>query len=102
MTAPISAAAPHLSRAVTSPATVKGMKTLDERAIAALGALPEDMRERAVEFLEDQAEKLRVLREMIAEGEADVAAGRVSPLDVKKIFKRARKMRRRGHASQSS
>ena len=47
------------------------------------------MRERAVEFLEDQAEKLRVLREMIAEGEADVAAGRVSEWNLDEFLREA-------------
>jgi HPt (histidine-containing phosphotransfer) domain-containing protein len=66
------------------------MKTLDERAIAALGALPDDMRERAVEFLEDQAEKLRVMRELIAEGQADVAARRVAEWDIDAFLREAR------------
>lgn len=78
------------SRADGSPATLASMKTLDERALAALDALPEEMRERAVEFLEDQAEKLRILREMIAEGEADVAAGRVSEWNMDEFLREAR------------
>jgi len=49
-----------------------------ERAAAALDLLPEEMREPAVAYLIEQAGKFRVLRELIAEGMDDVAAGRVS------------------------
>jgi hypothetical protein len=50
--------------------------TTTERA-AALDLLPEEMREPAVAYLLEQAEKFRVLKGMVAEGLDDVAAGRV-------------------------
>ena len=57
------------------------MKTTTEKAVAALELLPEDMREPAVAYLLEQAEKFRVLKEQMAEGLDDVAAGRVSRWD---------------------
>lgn len=54
------------------------MKTTAERATEALEILPEDIRERAVAYLVEQAEKFRVLKQLIAEGVADVDAGNVS------------------------
>jgi hypothetical protein len=54
------------------------MKTTTEKAAEALDLLPEEMREPAVAYLLEQAEKFRVLKEQIEEGIQDVAAGRVS------------------------
>lgn len=54
------------------------MKSITEKAAEALDLLPEEMREPAVAYLLEQAEKFRVLKEQIAEGMEDVAAGRVS------------------------
>jgi hypothetical protein len=54
------------------------MKTTSERAAEALDSLPEEMREPAVAYLLEQAEKFRVLKEQIAEGMEDIASGRVS------------------------
>jgi hypothetical protein len=54
------------------------MTTTTEKAAAALELLPEEMREPAVAYLIEQAEKFRVLKELVAEGMADVEAGRVS------------------------
>mgnify|MGYP001553081568 FL=1 len=54
------------------------MNRTSERAAAALDLLPEDMREPAVAYLIEQAEKFRVLQELVQEGLDDVAAGRVS------------------------
>jgi hypothetical protein len=51
-------------------------KNTTERAAAALDSLPEEMRESAVACLIDQAEKFRVLKELVAEGMDDLAAGR--------------------------
>lgn len=53
------------------------MKTTAERAAEALEILPEDIRERAVGYLVEQAEKFRVLKQAVAEGVADVEAGNV-------------------------
>ncbi len=67
------------------------MKTTTEKAAAALELLPEDMREPAVAYLLEQAEKFRVLREQIAEGMEDVAAGRVSEWNFDEFLREARK-----------
>ncbi len=52
--------------------------TTTEKAAAALELLPEEMREPAVRYLLEQAEKFRVLKELVAEGMDDVARARVS------------------------
>jgi hypothetical protein len=67
------------------------MKTTTEKAAAALELLPEDMREPAVAYLLEQAEKFRVLREQIAEGVEDVAAGRVSEWNFDEFLREAQK-----------
>ena len=64
------------------------MKTTSEKAAEALELLPEEMREPAVAYLLEQAEKFRVLKEQIAEGLEDVAAGRVSKWDFKEFLGR--------------
>jgi len=66
------------------------MKTTTEKAAEALELLPEDMRELAVAYLLEQAEKFRVLKEQIAEGLDDVAAGRVSKWDFEEFLRQAR------------
>jgi hypothetical protein len=66
------------------------MKTTTEKAAAALDLLPEDMRETAVAYLLEQAEKFRVLKEAIANGLDDVAAGRVSDWNFEKFLRDAR------------
>jgi len=66
------------------------MKTTSEKAAEALELLPEEMRELGVAYLLEQAEKFRVLREQIAEGLEDVAAGRVSKWDLKDFLDDAR------------
>jgi hypothetical protein len=53
------------------------MTSTTENAAAALDLLPEEMREPAVAYLLEQAEKYRALKELVAEGLEDVAAGRV-------------------------
>jgi hypothetical protein len=52
------------------------MTTTTERAAATLELLPEEMREPAVAYLLEQAERFRVLKELVAEGIDDVKAGR--------------------------
>ncbi|MGA3308218.1 MAG: hypothetical protein ABSD08_06335 [Xanthobacteraceae bacterium] len=66
------------------------MKTTTEKAAAALDLLPEDMREPAVAYLLEQAEKFRALKEQIAEGMEDVAAGRVSEWNFEEFLREAR------------
>ncbi len=66
------------------------MKTTTEKAAEALDLLPEDMREPAVAYLLEQAEKFRVLKEQIAEGMEDVASGRVSEWNFEEFLREAR------------
>ncbi|MGC1780670.1 MAG: hypothetical protein WBB34_22265 [Xanthobacteraceae bacterium] len=66
------------------------MKSTSEKAAEALELLPEEMREPAVAYLLEQAEKFRALKEHVAEGLADVAAGRVSKWDFDEFLRQAR------------
>jgi len=66
------------------------MKTTTQRAAEALELLPEDMREPAVAYLLEQAEKFRALKEQITEGIADVAAGRISEWNFGEFLREAR------------
>lgn len=66
------------------------MKTTSERAAEALDLLPEEMREPAVAYLLEQAEKFRVLKEQIAEGMEDIASGRVSEWNFEKFLRHMR------------
>jgi hypothetical protein len=66
------------------------MKTTSEKAAEALDLLPEDMREPAVAYLLEQAEKFRALKEQIAQGMDDVAAGRVSEWNFDEFLREAR------------
>jgi len=66
------------------------MKTTTEKAVEALDLLPEDMREPAVAYLLEQAEKFRALKEQIAEGMEDVSAGRLSEWNFEEFLRRAR------------
>jgi hypothetical protein len=63
--------------------------TTTEKAAAALDLLPEDMREPAVAYLLEQAEKFRLLKELVAEGTGDVAAGRVSEWNFQDFLREA-------------
>ena len=65
--------------------------TTSEKAAEALELLPEEMREPAVAYLLEQAEKFRALKEQIDEGMADVTAGRVSKWDLEKFLDDARR-----------
>jgi hypothetical protein len=66
------------------------MKTTTEKAAEALELLPEDLRETAVAYLLEQAEKFRLLKGQVAEGLDDVAAGRVSAWDFEEFLRNAR------------
>jgi hypothetical protein len=68
---------------------IEQMKTTTEKAAEALDLLPEEMREPAVAYLLEQAEKFRILKEQIDEGISDVAAGRVSEWDFEKFLRDA-------------
>jgi hypothetical protein len=67
-----------------------GMRTTAEKAAEALELLPEDMRETAVAYLLEQAEKFRVLEGRVTEGLDDVAAGRVSEWNFAEFLRQAR------------
>jgi len=69
------------------------MKSTTERAAAALDLLPEEMREPAVAYLLEQAEKFRTLKALVAEGIADVEAGRVAEWDFDDFLRKARAAR---------
>jgi glycine/D-amino acid oxidase-like deaminating enzyme len=66
------------------------MSKFTEKAAAALELLPEEMREPAVAYILEQAEKLRVLKAEIQLGLDDEAAGRVHPWDFADFLRRAR------------
>jgi hypothetical protein len=66
------------------------MKTTTEKAAEALDLLPEEMREPAVAYLLEQAEKFRVLKEQIAEGIEDIAARRVSEWNFEEFLRQTR------------
>jgi hypothetical protein len=66
------------------------MKTTTERAAEALELLPEEMREPAVAYLLEQAERYRALKELVAEGMDDIAAGRVSEWNFEDFLREAR------------
>ncbi len=53
------------------------MKTSTEKAAEGLDLLPEEMRERAVAYILEQAEKFKVLKQEIDKGLADIEVGRV-------------------------
>jgi hypothetical protein len=67
------------------------MTTTTEKAAAALDLLPEEMREPAVAYLLEQAEKFRVLKDLVADGMADVEAGRVSEWNFQDFLREARR-----------
>ena len=64
------------------------MKNTTERAAAALDLLPEEMREPAVAYLLEQAEKFRVLKSLVDEGMTDVQAGNVSEWDFEDFLRK--------------
>jgi hypothetical protein len=69
------------------------MTKTSEKAAAALDLLSEEMREPAVAYLLEQAEKFRGLKELIAEGMDDVSAGRVSEWNFQDFLREARTFR---------
>jgi predicted transcriptional regulator len=71
------------------------MSTAVEKAVEALGLLPEEMQESAADYLLSQAKKFRALKDAIDEGLADVSAGRVVPWDLDEFIKQARSQAKR-------
>jgi hypothetical protein len=69
------------------------MSTTTERAAAALELLPEEMREPAIAYLFEQAEKFRALKQMIAEGMEVVASGRISEWNFEDFLHEAHALR---------
>jgi predicted transcriptional regulator len=65
------------------------MSSTIEKAVEALEMMPDDMREHAVAYLVEQAEKYRLLKAAIEEGLADVEAGRIAAWDPEDILRRA-------------
>ncbi|KAB2885472.1 MAG: hypothetical protein K8H87_16330 [Pseudorhodoplanes sp.] len=61
-----------------------------DKAAAALELLPEEMREPAVAYLLEQAEKYQALKPLVAEGIEDVEGGRVAEWDFGDFLRRAR------------
>jgi hypothetical protein len=66
------------------------MSDITEKAAAALELLPEELREPAVAYLLEQAEKFRVLQQDIDKGLEDVQAGRVREWDFAEFLRKAR------------
>jgi len=63
---------------------------LTARAVEALNQLPLTFQQKAVAFLVEQSGKYRALKQMIEDGEADIAAGRVREWDFDDFLRRAR------------
>jgi hypothetical protein len=74
------------------------MATTSEKAAAALELLPEELREAAVAYLVEQAEKFRVLQGLVNEGLDDVKAGRVAEWDFAAFLREARDLQARRQA----
>ena len=66
------------------------MNSTIEKAVEALEMMPDDMREHAVAYLVEQAEKFRALKAEIQLGLDDEAAGRVRSWDFGDFLRRAR------------
>lgn len=69
------------------------MSKTTEKAAAALDLLPEDLREPAVAYLLEQAEKFRALKEQVDAGLKDVAEGRVSDWRFQDFLREVRTLR---------
>jgi hypothetical protein len=65
------------------------MKTTTEKAAEALELLPEDMREQAVAYLLEQAEKFRALKRDVDAGIEDARAGRLKEWNFGEFLRRA-------------
>ncbi|MDP2410797.1 MAG: hypothetical protein Q8M26_10990 [Pseudolabrys sp.] len=65
------------------------MKPFKEQAVEALEQLPEELQQRAVAYILEQAEKYKTLKAELAKGEADIEAGRVREWDLEEFLRRA-------------
>ena len=70
------------------------MTSTTEKAAAALELLPEEMREPAVAYLLEQAEKYRLLKDMVADGMRDVSEGRVTEWSFEQFLREAQSLER--------
>jgi hypothetical protein len=66
------------------------MKTFTERTAEALDLLPEEMREPAVAYILEQAEKFRSLKKDLEMGAASADAGRVREWNFADFLRRAK------------
>ncbi len=69
------------------------MSKTTEKAAAALDLLPEEMREPAVAYILEQAERYKALKHEIDKGLEDVAAERVREWDFDDFLHRANRAR---------
>jgi hypothetical protein len=69
---------------------MSSMKSTTERAAEALELLPEEMREPAVAYLIEQAEKYRVLKAEVEKGVASADTGRVREWNFGDFLRRAK------------
>jgi hypothetical protein len=69
------------------------MTTTTRKAVEALELLPEEMREPAVAYLLEQAEKFRVLKKLVEEGIEDAEAGNLSEWNFEEFLREARSSR---------
>ncbi len=65
------------------------MKTFKQQAIEALEQLPEELQQRAVAYIFEQAEKYQMLKADLEKGDADIAAGRLREWDLDDFLRRA-------------
>jgi hypothetical protein len=70
------------------------MTDTTQKAAAALELLPDKLREAAVAYLLEQAEKFRTLKELVAEGMDDVAGDRVSEWNFEEFLREAHALER--------
>lgn len=66
------------------------MSDFTEKAAAALELLSEDLRQPAVAYLLEQAEKFRALQSDIGRGTGDIKAGRTREWDFSDFLRRGR------------
>jgi hypothetical protein len=69
------------------------MTSTTEKAVAALELLPEEMREPAVAYLLEQAERFRALKQDVEAGLDDVRSGRLKEWDFAEFLRQARSSR---------
>lgn len=69
------------------------MSKTSEKAAAALDLLPEEMREPAIAYILEQAERYKALKLELDKGLEDIAAGRVREWDFDDFLHRADRSR---------